>query len=292
MNESVFDLNTPIQGLHDYFGFPVYLKRDDLIHPFISGNKWRKLKYNILAAREQGFSGICTFGGAYSNHLIAVACACACAGLRSIGFVRGDELKEDSNFVLRLCDEFGMELRFLTREDYRAKKEAVKSDHIPGYLVVPEGGANWEGILGCEEIFDDEPAQLGITDIVCAVGTATTFCGLIRSFAPKIRVHGIAVMRGAGYLEDFIRANCPDDPDNWILHEAFCRKGFGKSDPQLLEEMRRFSRSTGILLDPVYTGKMIMAIPQMRESGLFAGDRVLALHSGGLTGLLSDRTQA
>lgn len=260
MNESVFDLNTPIQDLYDYFGFRVYLKRDDLIHPFISGNKWRKLKYNILAAKRQGCSGIYTFGGAFSNHLIAVACASASTGLKSLGFVRGDELKEDSNFILRLCTEFGMELRFLSREDYRSRKSAFTADEIPGYYFIPEGGANQEGILGCEEIFSTEPEQLGVTDIVCSVGTATTFCGLIRSFAPKIRVHGVAAMREGKYLEDFIRKNCPDNPDNWILHDNFCRKGFGKSDPGLHHEMKRFSSSTGILLDPVYTGKMIMAM--------------------------------
>lgn len=285
MIDSVFNPGTPVQEVFAFPGIELLVKRDDLIHPFISGNKWRKLKYNIKHAREGNYEGILTAGGAYSNHLVAVASACSMFGLCSKAIVRGDELNAHSNYVLRLCDEFGMQLEFVSRQTYEQLKA---HGHEPGYYFVPEGGANPEGILGCEEIFGNELIDLDVTDVVCAVGTATTLCGIIRSVSPHIRVHGIAALRNAGYLENTIREEV-GNRDNWYLHTDYAGKGFGRADEKLYEIMKHFTRATGILLDPVYTAKVVAALPELNHSGLFQGKRVLMLHSGGLTGLLTEQ---
>jgi len=291
MNKPGFSTHTPIHAVQWEFQdrqYDILVKRDDLIHPFVSGNKWRKLKYNLNAALHQKAHKIVTYGGAFSNHLIATACACSAAGLPSIGVVRGDELDEHSNYVLRICHEFGMDLQFVSRTKYDAIKDRDGlADN--GEFHIPEGGANEQGIKGCEEIFDSSWLDLQVTDVVCGVGTSTTFIGLIRAIPSEIHVHGIAALREADYLKRHITEHIYGQA-HWTLHTAFARKGFGKFDEELTTIMQNFTSQTGILLDPVYTGKGITAIQQMYDSGQFTDQsKVLFLHTGGMTGLLSDR---
>jgi 1-aminocyclopropane-1-carboxylate deaminase len=260
----------------------LFVKRDDLIHPFVSGNKWRKLKYNILKAKELMASSISTFGGAYSNHLVATACACAVNKIASIGFVRGEELSLNSNYVLRLCHEFGMELKFLTREEFDQRK--YMSTIVDGSFVIPEGGANELGVLGCEEIMGKTK---DFNHVLTAVGTATTFSGIIRASSSNQKIHGVAALGEADYLKGSVEKYV-GQKENWTLHTEFAGKGFGKYDEKQLNIMRSFSSETGILLDPIYTGKVVCALLVLLEKGLIESkSKVLIVHTGGLTGLLS-----
>ena len=260
----------------------MYLKRDDLIHPFVSGNKWRKLKYNVEEAKRSGKIGILTYGGAYSNHLIATACACAAQGLKSIGIVRGEELNPTSNLVLRMCYEYGMDLRFVPRSQYREAKKGL--DQAVGFFTVPEGGDNELGVEGCEEILSKDESY---DHIIVAVGTGTTFTGLINASHHSCQVHGIAAMKQADYLKDYIRSRVQSQ--NWKLHTDYAFNGFGKYTDELLGFMRLFTTQTGILLDPVYTGKMMWATYDLIRKGLVKeGESVLCVHTGGLTGILTD----
>ncbi|MCB9262092.1 MAG: pyridoxal-phosphate dependent enzyme [Flavobacteriales bacterium] len=285
-----FNLNTPIERvklpLYNQYGIEVFIKRDDLIHPFISGNKWRKLKYNMLFMQQNGFRKLATFGGAFSNHLIATACAGAIFGYKTLGIVRGNELSQQSNHILRLCYEYGMELRFVSRSEY-ADKEAIANQLVEeGYFVVPEGGDNDLGIQGCEEILPETTMEFN--HVFVPVGTATTLIGVVNSSSTHCIVHGIAALSEADYLAQKIKSKT--NRNNWILHTRFSRGGFGKFDDELLRSNLAFTRQTGVLLDPVYTGKMIWASNHLiKEKSIKRGEKVLLIHTGGLTGLLSDK---
>ena len=263
----------------------VFMKRDDLIHPFISGNKWRKLKYNIEKCRDAGARAIVTFGGAYSNHLIATAAACAMASIDCIGVVRGDELSATSNYVLRLCAEFGMDLQFVSRQAY-ANKSTLQNDFVQqGYYVIPEGGANAEGRKGCHEIVND----YGLYDhVLVAVGTGTTFIGIIEASNEQSCIHGISAVGGGAYLTSEVEQKT--NYTNWKLHTEYAFGGFGKFNSDQTDFNKQFAKETGILLDPIYTGKMMRGLYDLIQKGVIEpSQRVLCIHTGGLTGLLSEK---
>jgi len=291
MNNDLLHSDTPIHrvkwsGLNSDSN-EILIKRDDLIHPFISGNKWRKLKYNVEKVKTHGLKGITTFGGAFSNHLLATACACSIFGIKSIAYVRGEELSTNSNFILRLCTEYGMELNFISRADYKDFSDD-ESFGRKDFLTVPEGGQNEEGIRGCEEILNSSVKKYRVKHVFCSVGTATTFCGIIRSMPESIHVHGIAGLRNASYLQEAVQSNTKGK-SNWTLHTEFAGKGFGKYDQSQLKAMKSFTSETGILLDPIYTGKTLIAISEMYKKGqLDKQSTVLMIHTGGLTGILSE----
>ncbi|MCB0733647.1 MAG: pyridoxal-phosphate dependent enzyme [Flavobacteriales bacterium] len=282
-----FQANTPIQKLHfsafGEFGVEVNMKRDDLIHPFVSGNKWRKLRYNLDACREQGKDGVVTYGGAYSNHLLAVAVACASAGLKSVGLVRGDELSIRSNYVLRLCDEYGMKLHFLDRRVFDATSSLAPLGY-ESFHFVPMGGANREGVQGCTEILPEDHV---FNHIVLAVGTGTTFRGVVESKPAQSMVHGISVVPKTdeyiGKLNSLVnnedvRLHFPDDA------------GIGKWNKSHRDLARSFASETGILLDPVYMSPVISQTLELMSMKLIKPTQnVLIIHSGGMTGILSDR---
>lgn len=280
---------TPIQKINAQFfvkaGVHVFMKRDDLIHPFISGNKWRKLKYNILSFKKGEKACIITFGGAYSNHLIATAAACAMNGIPSVGIVRGDELNPTSNFVLRLCEEYGMRLEFVSRSHYKEKSELIKNYYQLNGHVIPEGGANDEGRRGCGEILSNYDR---FDHVVVPVGTATTMTGLIQGSKGVSHIHGIAALVNALYLEDEVRRHTK--LNNWTLHKDYSYGGFGSLSAQQIEFNKTFTTETGILLDPIYTGKMMRALVELVKNGVIQkGQKVLCVHTGGFTGLLSEK---
>jgi len=284
-----FEEQTPIHQIQSTlfreFDVDLSLKRDDLIHPFISGNKWRKLKYNLSAFEESGCRGIATFGGAFSNHLIATACLCAGAAIKSVAIVRGDELGPKSNFVLRLCHEFGMELRFVTRAEYRDKNNLAGKLADDGYFVIPEGGDNDLGVRGCAEIVPDHGVDFN--HIVVSIGTGTTFKGILSSVGESTHVHGVAAIRGAETMTESIRKGF--DSSNWTVHNQFAGKGFGSLDVDILQFGRKLCAETGILFDPIYTARMMWAIHQLLTAGTIdRGSKILAIHTGGMTGLLSE----
>ncbi|HEY0895938.1 MAG TPA: pyridoxal-phosphate dependent enzyme [Sphingobacteriaceae bacterium] len=285
-----FEISSPLEELSDPLfetkGVRVFIKRDDMIHPFISGNKFRKLKYNLARARRLNKDHLVTFGGAYSNHLVATACAGARFGLRTTGFVRGEPV---SNTSLMLCRLFGMDLRFVSREQYRDKDELFTGSfgQDPAALFLDEGGSGKEAVRGCAELVSELPDRFD--HVFCAAGTGTTAAGIrngLHERMPGCELHVIPVLKNGSFILDEIARWA--DPAGVRLHTAYHFGGYAKTTPELLDFMTGFSGRTGILLDQVYTAKMGYAAYDLIGSDRFArGSRILLIHTGGLMGLMS-----
>lgn len=264
----------PVVNKH---GVTLSVLRLDKIHPVISGNKWFKLVCHLQEARRQQAEGLLTFGGAYSNHIIAVACAAAELGWKSTGIIRGEAPARLSH-TLTEARAYGMQLVFSSREAYRAETggfTAAAADKHPGYYVIPEGGSGPLGIQGCTEILDltDKPAY---SHILCAIGTATMFTGIGRSALPGQAVTGIPVLKGTPEWEA---------PPGARIIPGYHFGGYARKTTALLDFMNFFFDNTGIPTDFVYTGKLLFATLDLIEKGYFApGSRLLAVHSGGLQG--------
>lgn len=273
-------------------GISLYLKREDQIHPFISGNKYRKLKYNLFKAEEQNKDTLLTFGGAFSNHISAVAFAGKEFGFKTIGIIRGDELAQDldktlrENITLRTAHEHGMDMRFVTRSDYRLKHTKEFTDNLHGdfgdFYLVPEGGTNELAVKGCEEILKTEDNNFNV--VCCAIGTGGTISGLINSIDNHQQVLGFPALKGdflKPEIEKYIKA-CK----SWKLINDYHFGGFGKVNAKLITFINNFKDETGIPLDPIYTGKMMFGIIDMIKKGTFKrGTNILAIHTGGLQGI-------
>lgn len=272
-------------------GIRLLIKRDDLIHEHISGNKWRKLKYNLREAAEQNHHTLLTFGGAYSNHIAATAFAAHKAGLSSIGVIRGED--DATNPTLKFAREQGMQLHFVSREAYRRKTDDDFIDELEEqfgrFFLVPEGGANGLGVRGCAEIL---PEIEDVFDVVCcAAGTGTTLAGLALTLKENQTLLGFPALKGGEFLNEEIEKLIlesrlrPPLAINRQLITDYHFGGYAKLKPQLLDFIQRFTERTGIPLDPIYTGKMMFGIYDMVEKGNFtAGTTVLAVHTGGLQG--------
>jgi 1-aminocyclopropane-1-carboxylate deaminase len=276
----------PTQPLHHaafaQAGIQVLVKREDLIHPFISGNKWRKLKYVLHDAKQQQKSTLISFGGAYSNHLAALACAGAMYGFKTCAFIRGEEVH---NYVLQLCKSYGMQLQFVSREQYLHKEKLYQSIATPNTYFIDEGGKGILAQKGCEEI---RYTVSEITHIVCAIGTGTTFAGIAKTATAKgIMAEGICVLKGAESINEEIKQSIGHS-NNWHVHHQFHEGGYAKTTPELWQLIDETAASTGILFDQVYTAKMLKATITLAQQGYFAqGSKVLLIHTGGLLGLLS-----
>ncbi len=262
----------------------VFVKRDDMIHPIISGNKWRKLKYILSDAEKLNKKHLVTFGGAFSNHLLATACAAAKFGFRSTGIVRGDEVK---NEVLMLCRLFGMDLLFADRTSYNDKTALFRKHFSEDSeaIFIDEGGAGEPGIKGCSELVAE--LHENYDHIICAAGTGTTAAGILKgleNLSLKSRMHIVPVLKGAGFLKAEIEVHT-DHP--FEMHLQYHAGGYAKTSDDLIEFIRYFCKTTGILIEPVYTGKMFYALYDLIRKGHFpAGSKILAIHTGGLTGIL------
>lgn len=263
------------------------IKREDLIHPYISGNKFRKLKYNLIQAQTEKHQKLLTFGGAFSNHIAAVAAAGKRVGMETIGVIRGDELSNQiaSNPTLQFAADCGMQFEFVDRETYRRKEDAAFIESLRQkfgrFFLIPEGGTNAAAIRGCEEILT---ATDGAFDyICCAVGTGGTIAGLINSGGPHQKILGFPALKG-----DFLKAEiCKFARNqNWDLVTEYHFGGYAKIDERLIAFMNRFHEQNSILLDPVYTGKMIFGVMDLIGKGYFPdGSKILAIHTGGLQGV-------
>ncbi|MGS2761776.1 1-aminocyclopropane-1-carboxylate deaminase/D-cysteine desulfhydrase [Sinomicrobium sp. M5D2P9] len=263
------------------------IKREDLIHPFVSGNKFRKLKYNLLEAKEKGYDTLLTFGGAYSNHIAATAAAGKECGFKTIGVIRGEELceKTGENPTLLFAENEGMQFKFVSRSDFRRKDTpeftAGLQEEFGSFYLLPEGGTNLLAVKGCEEILTS-----GDTDfdyICCAVGTGGTIAGLINSSGDNQKVLGFPALKG-DFLIDDIRKFA--QKDNWCLHGEFHFGGYAKVNEELVRFINDFRQKTGVPLDPVYTGKMLYGILKLVNNGYFkSGSKILAVHTGGLQGI-------
>lgn len=278
--------------LFEEHGVQVYIKRDDLLHEHVSGNKWRKLKYNLKHARSRNLSNILTFGGAYSNHIVATAAACKMYGFNSIGIIRGDELHANANDTLIKASEFGMKLKFITREEYRRRSDVdfleSLSKKYQSTFVIPEGGSNALAVRGCGELIDE--IDVDFDHIICAVGTGGTMAGIVSRLEPDKMALGIPVLKNAHYLEaevkKLVKANHYKINDNWQLFYDYHMGGYAKFNVHLIEFINQFKVDQDVQLDPVYTGKMMFALFDMIKRSRFrSGSKIIAIHTGGLQGI-------
>lgn len=267
-------------------GITIFVKREDLLHEEVSGNKFRKLKYNILKAKELGYNKLLTFGGAYSNHIAATAAAGRICGIETIGIIRGEELEDNyaGNATLTKAVNDGMQLGFMTRTEYRQKADEVVIDKLKQkygeFYLVPEGGTNEEAIRGAEEILKEEDYTF---DYVCtAVGTGGTIAGIINSSRNNQTIIGFPALKGDFLYEDirkFVTNN------NWQLVLDYHFGGYAKYNEELLSFLRQLYNDTGILFDPIYNGKMIYGVLEEINKGKFKDNsRILVIHTGGVQG--------
>ena len=265
----------------------LYLKREDKLHAFVSGNKYRKLKYNLKEAERLGFDTLLTFGGAFSNHIAAVASAGHILGFKTIGVIRGEELqyKVKTNPTLQFAQENGMRFKFVPRDVYREKTTSVFLEVLKkefgNFYLIPEGGTNTLAIKGCEEILalDDKSFDF----VCCAVGTGGTISGLINCSKPRQQVLGFPALKGSFLHEDISKFV---SKTNWDLVTNYHFGGYAKINSKLVNFINAFKSEYDVQLDPVYTGKMMYGIFDLVQKGFFPnGSKILAIHTGGLQGI-------
>lgn len=275
-------VNIPLKN-----GIEIYVKREDKTHWAVSGNKYRKLKYNLLEAEKQGIKKVLTFGGAYSNHIAATAAVAQIFGFEAIGIIRGEELaqKPSQNPTLHFAQNCGMQLHFVSRSLFREKEQphfiADLQQRFGDFYYVPEGGTNALGIRGCEEILSPQDAHYDV--ITTAVGTGGTLTGLINSSGEGQQVLGFPALKG-----DFLtqRIQGWTNRKNWALIHDYHFGGYAKTSEELIIFLNDFHQKTGIALDPVYTGKMMYGLFHLIDKDYFPPQtQILAIHTGGLQGI-------
>lgn len=265
----------------------VFIRREDLIHPFVSGNKFRKLKYNLLQAKKENQHTLLTFGGAYSNHIAATAFAGKEHGFHTIGVIRGEELeaKIDENPTLQFAQDCGMKFEFVSRDTYRLKDtanfvEKLREKHGSFYLV-PEGGTNEFAVNGCEEILNKADEDYDF--ICCAVGTGGTISGLINGSFEGQKVLGFPALKG-DFLQKDIRNFAKNN--NFSLLNEYHFGGYGKVTSELIEFINSFYKKNKIPLDPIYTGKMVFGVIDLIQKNYFPKNaKILLIHTGGMQGV-------
>ncbi|MCF6254431.1 MAG: pyridoxal-phosphate dependent enzyme, partial [Thiomicrorhabdus sp.] len=277
----------------------VYIKRDELNHPLIQGNKWHKLRLNVQEALRQHKTTLLTFGGAYSNHIAATAVAAQEAGLDSIGVIRGDELArqpEKWSHTLQQASKNGMVLQFVTRAEYRKKSEMVTplQARFPDAYILPEGGSNALAVEGFKPLMQQIERQCpDWTHLFSAVGTGATLAGLIKyaplknKTSPHLRIIlGVPAMKQGDYLHPKIHEWIEETPTNqWQRLTEYHCGGYAKTPAYLLNQKQQFEEEFGIQLDPVYTAKMVYAFYQeLKQNKIPPGSTVILLHTGGLQG--------
>jgi 1-aminocyclopropane-1-carboxylate deaminase len=265
----------------------VSLKPDYLIHPTVSGNKYRKLKYNLQKVQSENYRGILTFGGAFSNHIAATAAAGQSLNIPTVGIIRGEELasKIELNSTLKYAQSCGMHLEFVSRSVYKQKTNSTYLKTVletfKNFYILPEGGTNSLAIKGCQEILTDKDHAFDI--VCCAVGTGGTIAGLINSSLPTQKIIGFPALKGGFLNEDICKFATQS---NWELWEAYHFGGYAKVDSKLIAFMNHFKTTYKIPLDPVYTAKMMYGIFDAIQTGKISKDtKVLAIHTGGLQGI-------
>ncbi|MBE9205308.1 1-aminocyclopropane-1-carboxylate deaminase/D-cysteine desulfhydrase [Nostoc sp. LEGE 06077] len=305
---AVFELNekcfipSPTQQIHSNIiesaGVELFVLRLDLMHPWVNGNKWYKLKYNLLEAEEKSFSTLLTFGGAYSNHIFATAAAGKLFGLQTIGIIRGEE-RLPLNPTLSFAVQQGMQLVYCDRTSYRQRHtpelHAQLRERYGEVFIIPEGGSNLNGVRGCTEILP----EANDFDVICvACGTGTTFAGILLSLTQKQRGIAFPVLKNGGFLkqeidsllESYLASGLPTPNNSLCSWELICNYHFGgyaKINDELLKFSQQFQQTYDIPLDYVYTAKMFYGVMDLLQQGFFRkGDRILLIHTGGLQGNL------
>ena len=268
-------------------GHSLVFKRDDLLHSFVSGNKFRKLKYNVIAAQEQHQNTLLTFGGAYSNHIAAVAAVGKEMGFMTIGIIRGEELAEkiSENPTLSFAKSCGMRFHFVSRDAYREKDTPDFINNLKVlfgvFYLLPEGGTNALAVKGCEEILSE--TENSFNYICTPVGTGGTMAGLVKASNDNQQVLGFSVLKGTFQTSEIAKYT---SKTNFEITDAYCFGGYGKIDVGLIRFINEFKEKTQIPLDPVYTGKMMYGIMDLLKKGYFKeNSRIFAVHTGGLQGI-------
>jgi 1-aminocyclopropane-1-carboxylate deaminase len=279
---------TPIQELHsaefDRAGIRVLIKREDLNHPLVSGNKWWKLKYNLQEAQRTGKGRLLTFGGAFSNHIFATAAAARELGLQSIGIIRGEEC-HPLNPVLTFARQCGMALHYISRADYRKKQEPEfihrLHQQLGDFYLIPEGGTNALAVQGVAEFVATLATDFDV--LCCAVGTGGTLAGLVNGLQGNKQIMGFAVLKAAASLENTVRQYLVKPFQNWCINHNWHHGGYAKVPAELRLFIQSFQQAHGFLPDGVYMGKLLRGITLEIAMGTFKrGTTVLVLHSGGI----------
>jgi 1-aminocyclopropane-1-carboxylate deaminase len=287
---------SPIQEVFDDLltetDIRLFIKRDDLLHPAVSGNKFRKLKYNILKIKEQGFQRLVTFGGAFSNHIHATAAAGKCFGIETIGIIRGDRT-EPLNPTLHFAEKCGMKLHFVSRSDFRDKSLIIKqiSREFDNVYFLPEGGSNTLAVRGCMEIVEEIHSQIPFPpDYFCtACGTGGTLTGIIAAANSEQEVIGFSALKG-NFLKNDVQKLLDEEKNircqNWQIIDNYCFGGYAKWQPELIHFINKFKKTHHIALDPIYTGKMFFGIFELVKKRFFRPQiTIVAVHTGGLQGI-------
>lgn len=261
----------------------LFVKREDLNHPFVTGNKWWKLRYNLREAQQQRHETLLTFGGAYSNHIYAVAAAAKELGLKSIGVIRGEE-HLPLNARLKSAVSNGMTLHYVTRLAYRNKNNDTflteLNEQFDRFYLIPEGGSNERGVKGVEELGKLLPWDFDY--LCCPVGTGASMAGLIRASMEKSILLGFVVMKGGESWKEEVNKYSPVY-GNWDLQYEYHFGGYAKSNSILNRFINDFQESYGIALDPVYSAKMFFGIFDLVRKKFFKkNSRIMAIHTGGI----------
>lgn len=283
---------SPLQKIEDPHlkDFPInlYIKRDDLIHPEITGNKWRKLKYNLIEAREKGYDNLMTFGGAFSNHIYATSAAGKEFGFKTTGIIRGEELTPLSNEILMFSKINGMDLIFLPRLNY-GFKDKITRQYRDDFYVIPEGGSNEFAIKGVLEMMDEIYKEI-TPDYVCvAAGTGGTLAGIVSGLRGETEAIGFAVLKDKGLMWNFVTKLLTTNHEFDICND-YIFNNYGKTTPELLEFIIAFEkRNPEVKLEQVYTGKMMFGVYDMIQKGKFKeNSTIVVIHTGGLRGRMKE----
>ena len=299
-----FENDVPVQSLEHPLcaakGVLVDVKRLDLLHPLVNGNKGFKLKYNLLKAMSEEGQAVLTFGGAWSNHIYATAAAGKELGLRTIGIIRGEEPAQYSS-TLEFARACGMHLEFVSRLDYEEKNTDEFKAWLQGkfgdFHLVPEGGSNYYGINGCMEILSaSDKANYDV--VALAVGTGATLAGMLLSATPRQRFIGFSALKGGDFLRDDVLRHLEyflmnkelanDFATQFSIETAYHFGGYGKWSDELMGFITGIETSYNLPLDQVYTGKALFGLLDLIARDTFtSGERILFVHTGGLQGRAS-----
>jgi 1-aminocyclopropane-1-carboxylate deaminase/D-cysteine desulfhydrase-like pyridoxal-dependent ACC family enzyme len=288
-------MKTPVEEIKNDLlvqkGLRLFIKRDDLVHPYISGNKFRKLKYNLERARAENHRTLLTFGGAYSNHIYALAAAGALEGFNTIGIIRGEEY-HPLNPTLEFATSKGMKLHYISRKMYLEKYNSSflkELEELYGpYYLIPEGGSNMEAVKGCSELVKEINQEMDVIAVCC--GTGGTLAGILVGLDGNKKAIGFPVLKGGEFLHkvvsDLVRSYNDKIYINWHLETGYHFGGYARYSIELIDFINEFKREYNIPLDPVYTGKMMYGLFDLIRSEAFSpGKKILAIHTGGLQGI-------
>jgi len=295
LNPEFINAYVPVQEIKDpqivNAGVKLFVKRDDLVHPLISGNKWYKLKYNLETAAKEKFDTLLTFGGAYSNHIYATAAAGRLFGFNTIGIIRGEE-HLPLNATLSFAKSQGMKLHYVCRSIYREKAnvdfvQSLKNE-FGRFFLIPEGGTNELAVRGASEMVTNLGKNWDV--YCCACGTGGSIAGIISGLQGKGKALGFSVLRGGGFFVENVKNLINDsgisNQTKWEINLNYHFGGYARINKQLVDFIDKFQSINQIPVEPIYTGKMFFGIYDLIADGYFKkGTSVLAIHTGGMQGL-------